>query len=69
VYEARRETQIIHRQGQRHNFDFLEFSTLGWLDGITNRCGLKTSQNIPPLEAEIRFYAQSAELALVASLK
>jgi hypothetical protein len=58
--------QIIHRRGPWRSFDAVEFSTLGWLNWINNRRRLKLTQNILPAEAEVRFYTQSEELAMVA---
>jgi len=58
--------QIIHRRGPWRSFDAVEFYTLGWLNWINNRRRLKLTQNIPPAEADVRFYTQSEELAMVA---
>jgi hypothetical protein len=44
----------------RARIEAVEFATLEWVDWFNNR------RNIPPAEAEARFYAQSAELAMVA---
>jgi putative transposase len=37
-----------------------------WVDWFNNRRLLEPIGNIPPAEAEARFYAQSRELAMVA---
>ncbi|TDR28823.1 integrase-like protein [Aquamicrobium defluvii] len=29
--------EVIHRRGQRRNFEAVEFATLGWVDGFNNR--------------------------------
>ncbi len=44
----------------------VEFATLEWVDRFNHRRLLEPIGNIPPAEAEARFYARSAELAMVA---
>lgn len=58
--------EIIHRRGPWRSFEAVEFATLEWVDWFNNRRLLEPIGNIPPAEAEARFYAQSDELAMVA---
>jgi transposase InsO family protein len=59
-------TEVIHRRGPWRNLEAVEFATLEWVDWFNNRRLLEPIGNIPPAEAEARFYAQSNELAMVA---
>jgi putative transposase len=59
-------TELIQRRGPWRSFEAVEFATLEWVDWFNNRRLLEPIGNIPPAEAEARFYAQSAELAMVA---
>ncbi len=59
-------TEVIHRRGPWRNLEAVEFATLEWVDWFDNRRLLEPIGNIPPAEAEARFYAQSNELAMVA---
>ncbi len=56
----------IHRRGPWRSCEAVEFATLEWVDWFNNRRLLEPIGNIPPAEAEARFYAQSNELAMVA---
>ena len=58
--------EVIHRRGPWRSLEAVEFATLEWVDWFNNRRLLQPIGNIPPAEAEARFYAQSAELAMVA---
>jgi putative transposase len=62
-------TEVIHRCGPWRSLEAVELATLEWVDWFNNRRLLEPIGNIPPAEAETRFYAQSDELALVARLK
>jgi hypothetical protein len=44
----------------------VEFATLGWVDWCNNRRLLEPIGNIPPVEAEERYYAMAAESAVAA---
>ena len=44
----------------------VEFATLEWVDWFNKRRLLEPIGNIPPAEAEVRYYAQSTECARVA---
>jgi transposase InsO family protein len=59
-------TEVISRRGPWRSLEAVEFATLEWVDGFNNRRLLEPIGNIPPTEAETRFYAQSDELAMVA---
>jgi putative transposase len=59
-------TEVVHRRGPWRSLEAVEFATLEWVDWFNNRRLLEPIGNIPPAEAEARFYAQSAELAMVA---
>jgi putative transposase len=59
-------TEVMHRRGPWRNLEAVEFATLEWVDWFNNRRLLEPIGNIPPAEAEARFYAQPAELAMVA---
>lgn len=58
--------EVIHRRGPWSGFEAVEFATLEWVDWFNNRRLLEPIGNIPPAEAEARYYAQSSELAMVA---
>jgi len=48
------------------NFETVEFATLEWVDWFNNKRLLEPIGNIPPAEAEARYYAQIVEPALAA---
>jgi hypothetical protein len=47
----------IHRRGPWRSFEAVEFATLKWVDRFNNRRLLEPIGNIPPAEAEKRYYA------------
>ena len=59
-------TEVIHRRGPWRSVEAVEFATLEWVDWFNNRRLLEPIGNIPPAEAEARFFAQSREFAMVA---
>ncbi len=59
-------TELIQRRGPWRSLEAVEFATLEWVDWFNNRRLLEPIGNIPPAEAETRFYAQHRELAMVA---
>ena len=59
-------TEVIHRRGPWRGLEAVEFATLEWVDWFNNRRLLEPIGNIPPAEAETRFYAQIEELDMVA---
>lgn len=48
--------ELIHRKGPRRSFDAVEFATLEWVAGFNHGRLLKPIGNIPPAEAEQRYY-------------
>ena len=50
-------TEVIHRRGPWRNFQAVEVATLTWVDWFNNRRLLEPIGNIPPAEAEERYYA------------
>ncbi len=49
--------KVIHRRGPWRSRESVEFATLGWVDWFNNRRLLEPIGNIPPAEAELRYYA------------
>jgi putative transposase len=58
--------EVIHRRGPWRNLEAVEFATLTWVDWFNNRRLLQPIGNIPPAEAEERYYAMLQEPAMVA---
>ena len=50
--------EVIHRRGPWRSFEAVEFATLEWVDWFNNRRLLEPIGNIPPAEAEERYYAR-----------
>jgi len=59
-------TEVIHRRGPWRSFEAVEFATLEWVDWFNNKRLLEPIGNMPPVEAEARYYAQSNGLAMAA---
>jgi putative transposase len=59
-------TEVIRRRGPWRNTEAVEFATLDWVDWFNNRRLLEPIGNIPPAEAEARYYAAQQEIALAA---
>lgn len=59
-------TEVIHRRGPWRSFEAVEFATLEWVDWFNNRRLLEPIGNIPPAEAEERYYAMLEETAMAA---
>jgi transposase InsO family protein len=59
-------TEVIRRRGPWRNLEAVEFATLEWVDWYNNRRLLEPIGNIPPAEAEARYYAAQQEIALAA---
>ena len=51
-------TEIIYRRGPWRRFEAVEFATLEWVDWFNKRRLLEPIGNIPPAEAEERYYVQ-----------
>ncbi|MHC2543571.1 transposase InsO family protein, partial [Sinorhizobium meliloti] len=58
--------EVIHRRGPWRSIQSVEFATLEWVDWFNNRRLLEPIGNIPPAEAEERYYAQTTEHAIAA---
>ncbi|MCR4282592.1 MAG: IS3 family transposase [Bauldia sp.] len=58
--------EVIHRRGPWRSFEAVEFATLEWVDWFNNRRLLEPIGNIPPAEAEERYYAMPEEPAMAA---
>ena len=58
--------EVIWRRGPWRNFEAVEFATLEWVDWFNNKRLLEPIGNIPPAEAEARYYAQINEPAMAA---
>ena len=50
---------MIHRRGSWRSFEPVEFATIEGVDWFNNRRLLEPIGNIPPAEAEARYYAQT----------
>ena len=58
--------EVIHRRGPWRSFEAVEFATLEWVDWFNTRRLLEPIGNIPPAEAEERYYALLDETAMAA---
>jgi putative transposase len=58
--------EVIHRRGPWRSFEAVEYATLEWVDWFNNRRLLEPIGNIPPAEAEARFYEQRQTLSRAA---
>lgn len=58
--------EVIWRRGPWRKFETVEFATLQWVDWFNNKRLLEPIGNIPPAEAEARYYAQIEKPALAA---
>ena len=58
--------EVIHRRGPWRSFAAVEFATLEWVDWFNHRRLLEPIGNMPPAEAEARYYATPEEPAMAA---
>lgn len=58
--------EVIHRRGPWRSFEAVEYATLEWVDWFNHRRLLEPIGNIPPAEAEERYYAAIAEMDVAA---
>lgn len=58
--------EVINRRGAWRNIEAVEFATLEWGDWFNHRRLLEPIGNIPPAEAEERYYAMLDEPAMAA---
>jgi putative transposase len=59
-------TEVIRRRGPWRSLEAVECATLEWVDWYNNRRLLEPIGNMPPAEAEARYYAQLEPPALAA---
>jgi transposase InsO family protein len=59
-------TEVIRRRRPWRSMEAVEFATLEWVDWYNNRRLLEPIGNMPPAEAEARYYAQLEAPALAA---
>ena len=48
--------EVIHRRGSWRSFEAVEYATLEWVDWFNHRRLLEPIGNVPPAEAEPRYY-------------
>jgi putative transposase len=58
--------EVIHRRGPWKSFEAVEFATLEWVDWFNHRRLMGPIGDIPPAEAEERYYAMLDEPAMAA---
>ncbi|MGB6908217.1 MAG: IS3 family transposase [Methyloceanibacter sp.] len=58
--------ELIHRRGPWRSYEAVEFATLEWVDWFNNRRLLEPVGNIPPVEAEQRYYAMLDDVPMAA---
>jgi transposase InsO family protein len=58
--------EVIHRRGPWRSFETVEFATLEWVDWFNHRRLLEPIGNIPPAEAEQRYYAMLDDVPMAA---
>jgi transposase InsO family protein len=58
--------ELIHRRGPWRSFEAVEFATLEWVDWFNHRRLLEPIGNIPPAEAEDRYYAMLEQTPMAA---
>ena len=58
--------ELIHRRGPWRSFEAVEFATLEWVDWFNHRRLLEPIGNIPPAEAEHRYYAMLEQTLMAA---
>jgi transposase InsO family protein len=58
--------EVIHRRGPWRSLEAVEYATLEWVDWFNNRRLLQPIGNIPPAEAEERYYAMLDEHRMAA---
>jgi putative transposase len=58
--------EVIHRRGPWRSFKAVEYATLEWVYWFNNRQLMEPIGDIPPAEAEARYYVMLDELPMVA---
>ena len=51
-------TEVIRTRGPWRSLEAVEFATLEWVEWFNNRRLLEPIGNMPPAEAEARYYAE-----------
>jgi transposase InsO family protein len=59
-------TEVIRRRGPWRSLEAVEFATLEWVDWFNHRRLLEPIGNVPPAEAEARYYAWVEEPTMAA---
>ena len=59
-------TEVIRRRGPWRSLELVEFATLEWVEWFNNRRLLGPIGNVPPAEAEARYYAELEPLPMAA---
>jgi putative transposase len=59
-------TEVIHRRSPWRNLPAVELATLEWVDWFNHRRLLEPIGNVPPAEAETRYYTSQTETAQAA---
>jgi transposase InsO family protein len=58
--------EVIHRRGPWRNVQAVELATLEWVDWFNHRRLLEPIGNVPPAEADARYYEQIAGMPMAA---
>jgi putative transposase len=58
--------EVLRRRGPWRPLEAVEYATLDWVDWYNNRRLLEPIGNMPPAEAETRYYAQLEPAAMAA---
>ncbi len=58
--------EVIHRRAPWKSFEAVELATLAWVNWFNNRRLLEPIGNIPPAEAEARYYAMQENIPMAA---
>ncbi|MEG8223609.1 IS3 family transposase [Sphingomonas sp. HH69] len=58
--------EVIHRRGPWRSFEAVEYATLEWVNWFNNRRLLEPIGNIPPVEAEQRYYDMLDDIPVAA---
>jgi putative transposase len=58
--------EVIHRRGPWRSFEAVEYATLEWVDWFNHRRLLEPIGNIPPAEAEEKYYAMIEQRPIAA---
>jgi len=66
-YSALSKAEVIRRRGPWRSFEAVEVATLEWVDWFNTRRLLEPIGNVPPAEAEARYFTQAAGQALAAA--